>query len=120
MCDGPSAYLAKRERRRQAEYEYWNSPEMQDPKGRSICEEKSELEIVRCTLQTVERGMNGSETWDGTKKCYCRLVDYGILEQAVEALRRYEKLLSKEPLVEQIANDWRKAGTFYEGPEGIA
>lgn len=117
MYDGPSSYLVKRERRKQTEREYLDSPEMRGPESPPV--EVKELEMVRCAIQTVKRGMKGGETWDETQQRYRRLVDYGILERALEALQRYEKLLSNEPLVEQISNDWWKTGAFYDASDGI-
>lgn len=114
---GPSSYLAERARRIQAEREYWSGSEIRGPIAPPV--EVTELELVRCAMRTVKLGMKDSRMWDETQKRYRRLVDYGILERAVEIMRRYEELLSKEPMVQQIANDWKKAGAFNEGPEGI-
>lgn len=118
MYNGLSEYLKERERRKQAEREYWNRPHLQesvDPSSFNALE----LEQVRQVIETVKRGMEGGEIWNEKEKRYCRLVNYGVLEQAVDALTRYEKLLDKEPMVQQIANDWWKAGAFCDGPEGI-
>ena len=78
-----------------------------------------EIEIVRSTIQTVLHGMKNEEIWSEKKKCYCKMVDYGVLEDALAALRRYETLLVKEPLVEQIADSWRNTGAFDEGTKGV-
>lgn len=77
-----------------------------------------EIDSVRCALQSVLHGLNGEETRN-SEGFYCRLVSDGVLEEAYEVLRRYEKLLVEGPLVEQIADTWRKSGKFLEGPKGI-
>ncbi len=77
-----------------------------------------EIDGVRCTLQAISYGMKGEEIRN-SEGFYCQLVPHGVLEQAYEVLRRYEKLLAGEPLVEQIADDWRKSGKFSEGPKGV-
>lgn len=118
MYNGLSAYLTERERRKQAEHEYWNHPHLQGSVGPSFSN-TSELVQVRRVIEAVKRGMEGSEIWNEKEQHYCRLVNYGVLEQAVDALRRYEKLLDKEPVVEQIADDWWKTGAFCDGSEGI-
>lgn len=117
MYDGPSSYLAERERCKQAEHEYWNDPKMRGPETPLV--RITELETVRGAIQAVMRSMDGSGTWDEAVKHYRKLVDYGVLSEALDTLRHYEKLLTKEPLVEQIANDWRETGAFFKGPEGI-
>ena len=124
MYEGPSKYLEgyyqrKEEERAQKEREWeeWNGPERRGPKGLGRGEIK-EIEWVRCAVQTVLYGLEGGEIWDEKEKRHRRLVDYGVLEKALEVLQRYEKLLTEEPLVEQIADDWWKAGAFCEGVKG--
>ena len=118
MYNGPSAYLTERERRKQTEHEYWNRPHLQESVGPSFSN-ASELVPVRRVIEVVKRGMEGGEIWNEKEQRYCRLVNYGVLEQAVDALRRYEKLLDKESTVEQIANDWWNTGAFCDGSDGI-
>lgn len=77
-----------------------------------------EIDGVRCAMQSILHGLNGEETRN-SEGFYCRLVSDGVLEQAYEVLRRYEKLLAEEPLVKQITDDWRKSGKFSEGPKGV-
>ncbi len=120
---GPSTYLLayyqrkeEEQMRRQREQEYWNSPDRLGPKGPSLREFK-EIDNVQNAIQTVLCGMKGEETRNSDGFC-CRLVQYGVLGKAYEVLRRYEKLLANEPLVEKIADDWIKAGAFDERVEG--
>ena len=90
-----------------------------EPRVTKEMPEMKEIDAVRGVIHIVLCGMNGGETWNEQEKHYCRVVNYGVLESALEVLRRYEKLLAKEPLIEQIANEWRKTGAFYEDPEGV-
>lgn len=77
-----------------------------------------EIASVRCALHAVLNAMTGEETRN-SEGFYCLMVEHGVLEMAYEVLRRYEKLLAEEPVVEKIADDWRKSGAFLEGPKGV-
>lgn len=117
---GASAYLPELHRKREAEKRYWDRPELQGPEGLPSAEtvESKEIDAVRQTIQQIEHCMHG-ESIRNKDGLFRQMVSYGDLYDAYTVLLRYEKLLAKEPLVEEIANMWRKAGAFDEGPESV-